>query len=166
MNDAWREEDRKASREQRRKTYRKAQRRIVHEHKTTAASTQQRARCGVPLTEKTKKMRPGTSFVRAPSNNRLTDWSGRFLDWRLRLHFQPGNIVRVSGDAYVRIDRVCKHVDWLSGIVQDPYADRWTWHRNGERLTFHRRQVSEVPLDWQGNEQLSRHARRLNTWLR
>lgn len=105
------------------------------------------------------KCRPGTVIARQPYG-RITDWDGQCIDPKIRGYFQPGNVVRVGGDAYIRILRVCKKSpDYFYGIVDDPYCDDFTWHQNGEQVTFHRRDVTEVPLAWKGNKNLAKKAK-------
>ena len=107
-------------------------------------------------------MRPKTTISRAP-NSLITNWSGRLIDPVIRKYFQTDNILRIGGDVYVRVISVCKkNSNCFVGIVEDPYIDNFSWHRNGEKITFHRRQVTEVPLDWSGNKNLEKHARLRN----
>lgn len=80
-------------------------------------------------------MRAGTTFPKPPNGN-ITDWYGILLDPKIRSRFRVGNVVRICGDCYVRIQKICRNPMWLVGIVEDPYIDSWSWHANREKITF------------------------------
>ena len=102
----------------------------------------------------------------------FTDWSGRYLSTRLREHITIGNIVRVpfvdiKGEensgfcTYFRIVKRCKkHAHLFVGVCEDPYHgdDPSSPITNGDKRVFCARDVSEVPLEWQGNENLRKKA--------
>eukprot|EP01111_Echinosteliopsis_oligospora_P012230 TRINITY_DN4163_c0_g1_i4.p1 TRINITY_DN4163_c0_g1~~TRINITY_DN4163_c0_g1_i4.p1 ORF type:complete len:129 (-),score=33.34 TRINITY_DN4163_c0_g1_i4:157-543(-) len=99
----------------------------------------------------------------------ITDWSGVSLHSSIRSHFTVGNIVRVpitnyedgtcNQTAYFRIIKHCGGKKFR-GVMEDPYYGQEDWFliNNGEERVFTSKHVSEIPLDWKGNEKLKKHA--------
>ena len=67
--------------------------------------------------------------------------------------------------AYFRITRrIPKKLGWFEGIVEDPYYGKPVpWYpfpvKNGDQRKFSKYHVIEVPLEWEGNEELKIKAR-------
>eukprot|EP01111_Echinosteliopsis_oligospora_P012231 TRINITY_DN4163_c0_g2_i1.p1 TRINITY_DN4163_c0_g2~~TRINITY_DN4163_c0_g2_i1.p1 ORF type:complete len:138 (-),score=34.39 TRINITY_DN4163_c0_g2_i1:209-589(-) len=99
----------------------------------------------------------------------ITDWSGVSLHPSIRSHLTVGNVVRVpitnwedgkcSQTAYFRIIKHCGG-NKFRGVMEDPYYGQEDWFliNNGEERVFTSKHVSEIPLDWKGNEKLKKHA--------
>lgn len=113
-----------------------------------------------------------------PRPEEINDWSGQQLDPKIRQSIGPGNIVRIQiqatspdgapsapsdpvdawhGDTpYLKIVEV--DGDRLTGEVDDPYRSDYTWMKNGRIIEFDRSAVTEIPLQWDGNEKLAEQA--------
>lgn len=102
----------------------------------------------------------------------LTDWSGRFIDKQILNYISIGNIVRVSfkgtldgqirNTAYFRILKQCKkNKNWYLGVCEDPYysGDPWFPFKNGQKRAFSIHHITEIPLEWNGNKNLSKNAK-------
>lgn len=48
--------------------------------------------------------------------------------------------------------------DRLTGEVDDPYRSDHSWMKNGSMVEFDRSAVTEIPLQWDGNEKLAEQA--------
>lgn len=89
----------------------------------------------------------------------LTDWIGNLLDRNLLQYVTVGNIVRIKISnneydwcAYFKI--ISKNDDDLVGVVADPYIVELD---SGLTINFKLSSIREIPLDWEGNEQLNDH---------
>ena len=103
-----------------------------------------------------------------PRPEDVYDWSGGQLDAGIRQHVAVGNIVRVqvsengspetgwSDTPYVRV--TAQDGDRLTGVVDDPYRSQYSALENGTELGFDRADVTEIPLDWDENEDLAPRA--------
>ncbi|QLE54012.1 hypothetical protein FD724_40100 (plasmid) [Nostoc sp. C057] len=92
------------------------------------------------------------------------DWEGKPLNPEIRSAITVNNIVRVSvkhssgysEGIYVQITTV--DGSDLVGIVQDTYRQFFEgetiYVENGESICFSRASIIEVPLNWDGNENL------------
>ena len=119
----------------------------------------------------------------------FTDWSGTSLSGKLRNQITVGNIVRIplegiplkripkegigndnmevtmewtSFAMYFRIVKRCKkNPKCFVGVCEDPYCgDNWDLPvKNGEERVFSARNVMEIPLNWNGNENLLKNAK-------
>lgn len=103
-------------------------------------------------------------------NKVITDWCGNYIDPKIRNHIGIGNIVRIPIDGctmYFRITGKCKQAGWFVGQCEDPYygkTDSW-WMKgskfpcvNGDIRRFSKHHVMEIPLDWNANKRLEKHA--------
>lgn len=108
----------------------------------------------------------------AVRSNWLTTWGGQHLS-RLILHYlNVDNIVRIlvvkigaedyPMTMYIRITEKIqgKRTNSYKGIVEDPY---WPGHygicfENGDERMFSDQHICEIPLEWKGNESLSKIA--------
>ena len=119
----------------------------------------------------------------------FTDWSGTSLSGKLRNQITVGNIVRIplegiplkgirkegicndnmkvtsewtSFAMYFRIVKRCKkNPKCFVGVCEDPYYPYY-WDlpvKNGEERVFSARNVMEIPLNWNGNENLLKNAK-------
>ncbi|MFI6423427.1 hypothetical protein [Promicromonospora sp. NPDC050880] len=105
-----------------------------------------------------------------PRPEDVYDWSGGQLHPGIRQHVTVGNVVRVqvsgNGDPatgwsdtpYVRV--TAQDGDRLAGVVDDPYRSEYSALDNDTVLEFDRADVTEIPLDWPGNEALEPRAER------
>lgn len=113
-----------------------------------------------------------------PRPEEINDWSGHQLDPEIRRSIGPGNIVRIqiqatspdgapaapsdpvdawhSDTPYLKIVEV--DGDRLTGEVDDPYRSDYSWMKNGRIIEFDRSAVTEIPLQWDGNEKLAEQA--------
>ncbi|WP_328531520.1 hypothetical protein OG984_10450 [Nocardioides sp. NBC_00368] len=113
-----------------------------------------------------------------PRPEEINDWSGQQLDPKIRQSIGLGNIVRIQiqatspdgapatpsdpvdawhGDTpYLKIVEV--DGDRLTGEVDDPYRSGHSWMKNGRMIEFDRWAVTEIPLQWDGNEKLAEQA--------
>lgn len=104
------------------------------------------------------------------ANNYTTihDWYGQPIHSSIIRHISVGNIVRVvydqEGSFYTRIQQIIgknRHGRLYRGVIEDPYYgnDAWYGNRNGQKVWFSERSISELPLTWTGNSNLRRKAR-------
>ena len=119
----------------------------------------------------------------------FTDWSGTSLSGKLRNQITVGNIVRIPFEGiplkgirkegigndnmevtsewtsfamYFRIVKRCKkNPKCFVGVCEDPYCgDNWDLPvKNGKERVFSARNVMEIPLNWNGNENLLKDAK-------
>lgn len=119
--------------------------------------------------------KPRTQVARYPGV--LTDWSGRFISPEIRNNITIGNIVRIpliphpkeelefNVTMYFRLVKRCKKdSNCFVGVCEDPYNgnDPDFPVNNGDRRVFSTRQICEIPLDWDGNQNLKKVAKYRN----
>lgn len=102
-------------------------------------------------------------IIRYP-NNDITDWSGTKIDPSIRNYVNISNIVRLELNCdkesfclYFRIESQCKKKNWFVGVCEDPYHNPElysTSYKNGDKITFSIYHIMEIPLDWNGNNNL------------
>ena len=142
--------------------------------------------CEIIMTSK-KEQRQRSLVTRYPGI--FTDWSGTSLSRKLRNQITVGNIVRIplegiskeglSNDEmevtmqwttfamYFRIVKRCKkNPRCFVGVCEDPYCgDNWNLPvKNGDERVFSARNVMEIPLNWNGNENLLKSAKFRNSF--
>ena len=142
--------------------------------------------CEIIMTSK-KEQRQRSLVTRYPGI--FTDWSGTSLSGKLRNQITVGNIVRIplegiskeglSNDEmevtmqwttfamYLRIVKRCKkNPRCFVGVCEDPYCgDNWNLPvKNGDERVFSARNVMEIPLNWNGNENLLKSAKFRNSF--
>ena len=94
------------------------------------------------------------------------------LDKQILNYVTVGNIVRVSftdalthkqkNTAYLRIIKKCKkNPNWFLGVCEDPYYGEEDWFllKNGDKRAFSIHHITEIPLEWNMNQNLNKHAR-------
>ncbi len=99
----------------------------------------------------------------------LTDWHDQHVSRKMLRHLQVGNRVRITligrsnsdksyynAYDYVTITKVCGYGRY-KGVIENPYyrVDE-NPVRDGMEVTFCRRNIVEVPLDWRGNKNLKK----------
>ena len=113
-----------------------------------------------------------TELIRYPGV--LTDWSGVYLNKKIKQQIRIGNCVRVlfankeiqnnkhnAYTVYLTIIKKCKkNKNWFLGIVNDPYysGDPYFIFQNGQQRAFSIHHIMEIPLTWPGNENLNKNA--------